>query len=165
MRFEIRAGGLIFILLCLGGLSAAVFVFGLIAGHEMARQEQVAQEAAAVYPLPSAPAVMATLAAAVPQASAVVADRPAPSSKPASAALAGSSSGSGLAPKHGATVALKSSSSPESGGDSAEESSEDESSDLEAAPAPTPAVTHKNYSVQIEAVMDQQGANDMVAKL
>jgi len=164
MRFEIRAGGLIFILLCLGGLSAAVFVFGLIAGHEMARQEQVAQEAAAVYPLPSAPAAIAT-AAAVPQASAVVADRPAPSSKPASAALAGSSSGSGLAPKHGATVALKSSSSPESGGDSAEESSEDESSDLEAAPAPTPAVTHKNYSVQIEAVMDQQGANDMVAKL
>jgi cell division septation protein DedD len=169
MRFEIRAGGLIFILLCLGGLSAAVFVFGLIAGHEMARQEQVAQEAAAVYPLPSLPEAMATPAPAISQASAVPAEKAAPAAGSASVSSTKSSAGPGLATKRSPTAALRPSASGASVGGSSEESAEensaDENPDIEAAPAPTPVVRHKNYSVQIEAVMDQQGANDMVAKL
>src|SRR5712692_1824322 len=57
MRFEIGPGGAFVILLGLAGLSGGVFALGLMAGHELARPEQNEAEQAAVYPLPSPPAV------------------------------------------------------------------------------------------------------------
>jgi|SRR5271166_4375981 len=166
MRFEIRAGGLILILLCVLGASAVVFFLGMIAGHGIANQEQAAQEAAAVYPLPSPPPAIATPAPALSEASANPAEELTPAPRKGSALLS-KSSGSGSAAKAGAIAALKapaSSASPNVSGTS-EENATVENPDIAAVATPTPAARHKNYSVQIEAVMDQQGANEMVAKL
>ena len=74
MRFEIRAGGGFLILLGLVGLSGAVFALGLVAGYEMARQNQPdLSQISSTYPLPNralrkpAPvAEMSPAAAAVP---------------------------------------------------------------------------------------------------
>jgi septal ring-binding cell division protein DamX len=55
MRFEIGAGGLLLILIGLAGLSGSVFVFGMFAGYEVARQDQPNAGLAMVYPLPSTP--------------------------------------------------------------------------------------------------------------
>ncbi len=56
MRFEIRAGGAVLILLGLAGLSGAVFALGLVAGYEMARETAPdLAKAESVYPLPSPP--------------------------------------------------------------------------------------------------------------
>lgn len=166
MRFEIRAGGLILILLCVLGASAIVFFLGMIAGHGIANQEQAAQDAAAVYPLPSPPPGLATPASAMSEASA----NPAEEATAAPGTVSGSSSkssGPGSAAKASAIAALKASAAsanPNASGRSAENATE-ENPDIAAVATPTPAAKHKNYSVQIEAVMDQQGANEMVAKL
>lgn len=56
MRFEIRAGGALLILIGLAGLSGVVFALGLVAGYEMARQTSPeGAQVANVYPLPGAP--------------------------------------------------------------------------------------------------------------
>ena len=56
MRFEIRAGGGFLILAGLVGLSGAVFVLGLVAGYEMARQNQPdLSQISSTYPLPNPP--------------------------------------------------------------------------------------------------------------
>src|SRR5271167_2270955 len=57
MRFEIRAGGAFLILLGLVALSGAVFALGLVAGYEMARQNQPdLSQISSTYPLPNPPA-------------------------------------------------------------------------------------------------------------
>jgi cell division protein FtsN len=62
MRFEIRAGGAILILLGLGGLSFVVFALGLFAGYDMARNtNSESAPIASVYPLPNAPSGADTL--------------------------------------------------------------------------------------------------------
>lgn len=56
MRFEIRAGGALLILIGLAALSGVVFALGLVAGYEMARQTSPeGAQVANVYPLPGAP--------------------------------------------------------------------------------------------------------------
>src|SRR5271166_1869550 len=56
MRFEIKAGGWILILVGLAGLSLIVFALGLFAGYDMARSTAPeAPQAASVYPLPNPP--------------------------------------------------------------------------------------------------------------
>jgi cell division septation protein DedD len=56
MRFEIKAGGWILILVGLAGLSLIVFALGLFAGYDMARSTAPeATQAASVYPLPNPP--------------------------------------------------------------------------------------------------------------
>src|SRR5690348_3758196 len=56
MRFEIKAGGAILILIGLAGLSLVVFALGLFAGYDMARNTTPeAPQAASVYPLPNPP--------------------------------------------------------------------------------------------------------------
>jgi cell division septation protein DedD len=165
MRFEIRAGGLILILLCVLGASAVVFFLGMIAGHGIANQEQAAQDAAAVYPLPSPPPGIATPAPAMSEASANPAEEATAAAGTVSASSS-KSSGSGSAAKVNAIAALKApaaSANPASG--RAAENATEENPDIAAVATPKPAARHRNYSVQIEAVMDQQGANEMVAKL
>lgn len=65
MRFDIRSGGIVLILIGLGALSTAVFVLGLVAGYEMARHNQGDNsQVATVYPVPTpAASVAASLAA------------------------------------------------------------------------------------------------------
>src|SRR5271167_2847137 len=56
MRFEIKAGGWILILVGLAGLSLIVFALGLFAGYDMAHNTAPeATQAASVYPLPNPP--------------------------------------------------------------------------------------------------------------
>src|SRR5580658_1412304 len=57
MRFEIKPGGAILILVGLAGLSVVVFALGLFAGYDMARNTAPeAPQAASVYPAPNPPA-------------------------------------------------------------------------------------------------------------
>jgi cell division septation protein DedD len=166
MRFEIRASGLILILLCVLGASAVVFFLGMIAGHGIANQEQAAQDAAPVYPLPSPPPGIATPAPAMSEAAANPAQE-ATAAPGTVSASSSKSSGAGSAPKASAIAALKApavGTNPNASRKSAETAAE-EKPDIAAVATPTPAARHKNYSVQIEAVMDQQGAYEMVAKL
>src|SRR5450755_2719187 len=56
MRFEIKTGGAILILIGLLGLSVVVVAFGIYAGYDMARSTAPeAPQTASVYPLPSPP--------------------------------------------------------------------------------------------------------------
>ena len=80
MRFEIRTGGALAILIGLGLLSGSVFLLGLVAGYEMGHQQEGNRQFASVYPLPAPPA-----AASSPSAGAGAEAAPAPVS-PASAA-------------------------------------------------------------------------------
>src|SRR5271155_4873670 len=69
MRFEIRGGGVIMILVGILGLSSAVFIFGLLAGYDVGRQSASAtQEVATTYSIPSAPLMTASSAPAAPAA-------------------------------------------------------------------------------------------------
>src|SRR5208337_1505776 len=71
MRFEIRAGGWFLILLGLVGLSGAVFALGLVAGYEMARQNQPdLNQISSTYPLPSPPEKPAPVSEMSPAAAA-----------------------------------------------------------------------------------------------
>src|SRR5260370_12614374 len=57
MRFEIWKGGAFLIVVALIGLSGAVFALGLVAGYQMARQNQPdVNQTSTTYPLPAAPA-------------------------------------------------------------------------------------------------------------
>src|SRR5258708_33216716 len=69
MRFEIRFGGAFVILVGLFTLSGAVFLLGLYAGYQMARQNAPAlNQISSTYPLPSAPADADNRATAPPPA-------------------------------------------------------------------------------------------------
>src|SRR5260370_8697862 len=57
MRFEIWKGGAFLILVAVIGLFGAVFALGLVAGYQMARQNQPdVNQTSTTYPLPAAPA-------------------------------------------------------------------------------------------------------------
>src|ERR1700689_4166536 len=71
MRFEIRAGGGFLILTGLVALSGAVFALGLVAGYEMARQNQPdLSQTSSVYPIPNPPAKPPPVSAMSPAAGA-----------------------------------------------------------------------------------------------
>src|SRR5579885_1369719 len=83
MRFEIRAGGALLFLIGLAMLSGAVFALGLIAGYEMARQNQVdSSQLATNYPLPANPQPAVASPSAAPSPAVAIAVPP-----PESAAL------------------------------------------------------------------------------
>jgi hypothetical protein len=87
MRFEIGPGGGIVILMGLLGLSAAVFVLGMISEHQMEQGEQGQSQVASVYPMPtgapSASPPQAALPVEPPAAPVVAATVKAPSRSPA----------------------------------------------------------------------------------
>jgi DedD protein len=176
MRFEIRAGGAFLILLGLVGLSGAVFALGLVAGYEMARQNQPdLNQISSTYPLPNSPAPdekpapvseMSSAAAASPS----LAPAP-PMIRPHAPAIAAISPAARPSP---ATVArLKTPPqvpainrppppAPDESGDEAETAS----APLAPPPPPVPLVPGaKPYNIQIEAVMDKSGADEMVSRL
>lgn len=148
MRFEIRAGGIFVILIGLVVLSGAVFFLGVMAGNEIARQNTPDQsQVSSMFPLPSAPAVAPT-----PAPLAALNPPPVPAAAPV------------LAPHTSALPPIAASSRAAS------------AATVRAAPANTRAVAsastpaapsaHKHpYTIQIEAVMDRDGANQMVRRL
>lgn len=170
MRFEIRAGGGFLILFGLLGLSGAVFALGLIAGYEMARQNQPdLNQISSTYPLPSPPEKPAPVSEMSPAAAAspAVASEPAPPAapfKPPAPAIAEKPPAARTSPA--AVARLKPPPEPEVNPPATEE---DTGEDSEPAPAPAPAPPlppgTKPYNIQIEAVMDKSGADEMVARL
>jgi septal ring-binding cell division protein DamX len=148
MRFEIRAGGLFVILIGLVVLSGAVFFLGVMAGNEIARQNTPDQsQVSSMFPLPSPPALAPT-----PTPAPLAALNPPPATAPV------------LAPHTSALPPIAASPRAAS------------AATLRAAPANTRAVAsastpaassaHKHpYNIQIEAVMDRDGAYQMVRRL
>jgi len=171
MRFEIRAGGGILILAGLVGLSGAVFALGLVAGYEMARQNQPdSSQISSTYPLPSPPEKPAPVSEMSPAAvaSAALASAPPPYEAPIKPPARASGEMPPAAGPPPATVArLKPPSAPAVNPPASDEDS-DEDSETSSAPAAPPRALPpgaKPYNIQIEAVMDKSGADEMVARL
>jgi cell division protein FtsN len=160
MRFEIRAGGFFLILIGLLGLSGAVFFLGVMAGNEIAKQNTPDQsQISSTFPLPSPPPVEATptpaplamLPTPAPMAafSPAVATRPSPLPPKAAssvAAMAAVSTAHAMSPHAPASVSTAA------------------SMESPVAMASPPAHKHP-FNIQIEAVMDKNGADQMVQKL
>jgi DedD protein len=190
MRFEIKAGGAILILAGLAGLSVIVFALGLFAGYDMARNTAPeAPQAASVYPLPNPPASEAAQAPA--KSPDEVASVPA-KSEPAAAKMKSSADSSAAiaslpmdrpmdkapivknvgsiapAPR---TIANATTSAPlvsAPSDTSADDDDSDESSPPEkVASAPESSGGHhgKPFNIQIDAVMDRGGAEQMTTRL
>ncbi|HUY27346.1 MAG TPA: SPOR domain-containing protein [Candidatus Binataceae bacterium] len=154
MRFEIRAGGAFLILVGLVGLSGAVFALGLIAGYEMARQNTAdTSQIASVFPVPSPPALEPTPAAATPGA------QSSPASAPSVAALAPAKASRSIAPEAMKTPAERAPASPPPRPIAAA------SPPMIANAAPAAGLRKHPYNIQIDAVMDRAGADDMVRRL
>ncbi len=177
MRFEIRAGGWFLVLLGLVGLSGAVFALGLVAGYEMARQNQPdLNQISSTYPLPSPlapgekPAPVPEMSSAAVASPSIAAVPPSHPVKPPAPAVGEISPAARTSP---ATVArLKP--RPEAPAvnppapDNENENEPDEDSETASAPtAPARGVAPgaKPYNIQIEAVMDKSGADEMVSRL
>jgi septal ring-binding cell division protein DamX len=154
MRFEIRAGGVFVILIGLVVLSGAVFFLGVMAGNEIAKQNTPDQsQISSMFPLPSPPAMAPTptpapLAALNPPPAPALAPAPAPHTS-ALSPIAASSRAASIATVRAAapanTRAVASASTPA---------------------AITAPKTHKHpFNIQIEAVMDRDGADQMVRRL
>jgi len=155
MRFEIRAGGFFVILIGLLGLSGVVFFFGVMAGNEIAKQNTPdAAQVSSVFPLPSPPAVEAT---ATPAPEAALS----PTAVPMAAV-------SPLVHSHPAIFTPIAAASPAEFGEPAKASPQAASTPAIAS-ASTPAesiAAHKHpFNIQIEAVMDKDGADQMVSRL
>jgi len=149
MRFEIRAGGFFLILIGLLGLSGAVFFLGVMAGNEIARQNTPDQsQISSTFPLPSPPAVQATPT----PASVAIVPTPAPR---AALSPAVASRSSVFTPK--AAAPAEASAAPASTRAVASISSP--------AAVASPVVHKRPFNIQIEAVMDRDGADQMVHKL
>ncbi|HYL58897.1 MAG TPA: SPOR domain-containing protein [Candidatus Acidoferrales bacterium] len=172
MRFEIRAGGAFLIFIGLVALSGAVFALGLVAGHEMFRQNQPdLSQISTTYPMPSAPVGGSTPASAASSMSA---------GTPAVAAASAAVSPSTIRPPAPPVAAASPAARPSVAAIArvkpparainppAPETDEDapEARPPVAAAAPvTPPSTGTPYNIQIEAVMDKSGADEMVSRL
>ena len=160
MRFEIKAGGFFIILLGLLGLSGAVFFLGVMAGNEIARQNTPDQaQVSSSFPLPSPPPVEATPTPASmainPTPVPMGGYSPAVGSHPSvftPLAAAAKSPVAVLSPHAMSTRAAVANLAPPA------------SMESPAAMAPPPAHKHP-YNIQIEAVMDKNGADQMVQRL
>ncbi|HXW83199.1 MAG TPA: SPOR domain-containing protein [Candidatus Binataceae bacterium] len=171
MRFEIGKGAVVVIVGGLIGLSGAVFALGLIAGQEIARQNnQDSTQVATVMPLPSplaeptaAPELREAAAASPPAPLAVSTPAPAPRSAsapplpnpPAKSQAVASAPTGNIDAAAGEAPAKMHARSPVS---------DTEESSAEPAVSTPPAHGHE-YNIQIEAVMDRDGADAMVQRL
>jgi septal ring-binding cell division protein DamX len=178
MRFEIRAGGTFLILAGLLGLSGAVFGLGLVAGYEMASKSQPdLNQISSTYPLPNssekpAPVAEMSAPAAAPSPAIAVAPPPpvaAPIKPPAPVAReetpAPRMSPAAVARARPPAIA------PAANPPADDDEDADETDTAAAAPsAPVrsprtlPPGAHP-YNIQIEAVMDKSGADEMVSRL
>jgi len=153
MRFEIRAGGVFVILIGLVVLSGAVFFLGVMAGNEIAKQNTPDQsQISSMFPLPSPPAMAPTPTPAPLAALNPPSAPPAPALAPHTSALPPIAANS-----RAASIATVRAAAP--------------ANTRAVASASTPAAikappTHKHpFNIQIEAVMDRDGADQMVRRL
>jgi cell division septation protein DedD len=171
MRFEIRAGGGFLILAGLVGLSGAVFALGLVAGYEMARQTQPdVSQISSTYPLPNPPEKLPPVSEMSPAAAAspaVASVPPAPhvSIKTPASAIGEAHPAARTSPAAVARIrppAVAPAANPPS-----DEDTEDDTEEASAPTAPPRALPpgSKGYNIQIEAVMDKSGADEMVSRL
>ena len=164
MRFEIRTGGAFLILISLVALSGAVFALGLVAGYEMAQKNQPdLSQTSTTYPLPNAPAEESK----PPPVAEMSAPAGAPTTERNAHALAATSPGSHASP---GTVASMKPPAPASASRpiAPNPGPGEEEADSGAAPSPAvaaPASVRHPYNIQIEAVMDKSGADEMVSRL
>ncbi len=191
MRFEIRAGGALLILIGLAALSGVVFALGLVAGYEMARQTNPeGTQVANVYPAPSAPQnahsspepspAEASVAQPSSEANAAgpVASVPAPApsiaqSKPAPEPVAKASPPApNRNPVAAATQPRSAPSPPPRAAEADENADESEAPPATAVSAPKYASAsvpnpgrHKPFNIQIDAVMDYANAQQMASRL
>ncbi len=165
MRFEIKKGGAFLILVALVGLSGAVFALGLVAGYQMAKQNQPdLNQTSTTYPLPTAPteeSKPAPVAEMSPPAAMPI--------KPAAPAIAALPPAShSTSHESSATVARVRPPAPAPvRNPTAPGAADEEEADSEPAPAPAVAAppSGRPYNIQIEAVMDKSGADEMVSRL
>src|SRR5258708_2710243 len=166
MRFEIKKGGAFLILIALLGLSGAVFALGLVAGYQMAKQNQPdLNQTSTTYPLPTAP-TEESKPAPVAEMSPPPAAMPIKPAAPAIAALPPASHSTSH--ESSATVARVRPPAPAPvRNPPAPGAAEEEEADSEPAPAPAVAApsSGRPYNIQIEAVMDKSGADEMVSRL
>ncbi len=170
MRFEIKGGGAFLILVGLVGLSGAVFALGLVAGYEMARQNQPdLNQISSTYPIPNPPEKPEPISEMSPAAAASPSTGEAPASapiKPRAPAVAEIPHAARQSP---ATVArLKPPPEPAVARPAPAEEESDDDSETASAPAPPPHALPpgaRPYNIQIEAVMDKSGADEMVSRL
>ena len=160
MRFEIKKGGAFLILVALVGLSGAVFALGLVAGYQMAKQNQPdLNQTSTTYPLPAAPTDESK-----PAPVAEMSPPPAMPNKPAAPPVASMPPASHASPATVARVrppAPAPAANPNPAG-----AADDEEADSEPAPAVAPPSSpSRPYNIQIEAVMDKSGADEMVDRL
>lgn len=168
MRFEIKAGGGILILLALVGLSGAVFALGLIAGYEMRQSQPDLSQVASTYPLPNPPEKPPPVSEmSPPQPSPAVAS--APSAPPVSIKPAAIGEAHPAARPSPAAVARirPPAAAPAANPSASDEDTDDDSDEAEAPAVPPHALPPgaKPYNIQIQAVMDKSGADEMVARL
>jgi DedD protein len=171
VRFEIRAGGGILILAGLVGLSGAVFALGLVAGYEMARQTQPdVSQISSTYPLPNPPEKLPPVSEMSPAAEASPAVASAPhappvSIKPPAPAIGAAHPASRISPA--AVARIRPPAVAPAANPPASEEDTDDSEEASAPAAPPRALPpgSKGYNIQIEAVMDKSGADEMVARL
>jgi cell division protein FtsN len=141
-------------------LSGAVFALGLVAGHEMFRQNQPdVSQVSTTYPLPSPPAGGAT-SASVGSPAAISSS--ASSSTSSSAMKPVAPPVAAGAPAARPSVASVARVKPPAPALSPAPTEEDEGTP---AAASGPATAAKPYNIQIEAVMDKSGADEMVSRL
>jgi len=167
MRFEVKTGGIIAILLGLTALSGAVFLMGLRAGYDIARENQTdADKVATDYPLTVAPPSSAApgLGAQTPSASETsgLVEGPEPAApeavtrKPVPAATGpGLASNPKPSPMSEAPAAVPPPAAPP-----AEEP--------EAATATAPSPVHnarKPFNIEIQAAMDATSVRQMLKRL
>lgn len=185
MRFEIKAGGAILILVGLAGLSLVVFALGLFAGYDMARNTAPdAPQTASVYPLPNppaseeakAPSKQSDAIASMPSGSAkTIAKVKSPMSSGPEAPSASMDKNAGPVtqpPAH--TVASAAASVPPP------KIAPPETDEEEPPSVPKPATSnadryasapesaggkHKPFNIQIDAVMDRANADQMTQRL
>jgi cell division septation protein DedD len=172
MRFEIRAGGGILILAGLVGLSGAVFALGLVAGYEMARQNQPdSSQISSTYPLPNPPEKPAPVSEMSPAAEASPAIASAPPPHAASIKPPTTEAGEehpASRPSPASVARIRPPAEAPAANPPAADDDTDEDSDEASAPAVPPRALPpgaKPYNIQIEAVMDKSGADEMVSRL